>query len=712
MAFQTGTVENSHSLVERIYGFLLENGWSLVATLKNTLDGYHDHVFYSSGEFGDDDIYIRIAAGEADRQPVGDIQHPYADGYTEFINAFAYQYFPSTGTSGADGYNELGRYGPSLYVGERTGSASSGWIYEYNLLKSTSSARWRTACNIGHTPRERTAAWDGKRFIYHNIQSGSSSYYTAKVDLFDGTFDYKADAAWYSNSSNTNVYARADRERIYEQVNDGEVNGNFIKYDIANNTWYTRNTIDPYLGPIPDPPWGNTSGGYYGTMSAGVRRHRNPGNYWMYVMRGASSSGTYGHWSQLNLENELWHGYNPVTFPWGVGDYGAYYAPYSIFVPKEESGYEHDRFYVWRGNTTNYWASCRIGDDGYVLPLPMGDWSVHADTPFDQSAGLHAVCVGKTILCTGTDSQSPAQSLWKWELPENPTSAGSWSRVGSAWTQHSFNVGPLLFHAHDHLCGRARISEHQTNTYWLFLDQHRLVVVVKNADGDYEYLYTGKFQPYANPVNATLLEDIPEQSSVIQVSDPTLFEENKRYMICDTTGQNGTYIASDIIRYEKLVAPSEIFTVINNDGSGTLVVSKLTAPYKAGSKVGEDPMPIMVRASSLERALTFDNVNLVDDDAYSDSAWQWYSLTPTVEDAFANATDIEERSLGTFMYSIVLISEGDTYRGKEVRGQLIDVYSCGTAIASETEVGVGSDIYIAFNITDTGETQRIVVGPK
>jgi len=244
MAFQTGTVENSHSLVERIYGFLLENGWELRATLKS--GGFHDYVFYSSGEVGLDDIYIRVAAGESDRQTGGDIQHPYEGGDTEYINAFAYQYFPETGTSGDDGYNELGRYGPVLYIAEYTGSALTGWIWEYNLIKSTQTPRRRLAFDTDYTPGRRTCTFDGKRFLFTQLVTGGDSddRRVIAADLYDGTLgSNRTDSQWYSASSTVTPYAMTDRAWIYEHIYDvTRPGGTYIKYDIDADEWYTRNS--------------------------------------------------------------------------------------------------------------------------------------------------------------------------------------------------------------------------------------------------------------------------------------------------------------------------------------------------------------------------------------------------------------------------------------------------------------------------------------
>lgn len=707
MAYQTGAVGNSHNLVDKIYGFLLSIGWQHVATLKTgehnpAPDGY-DFVFYSSGKSGADDIYIRIAAGESDLVSGGDIQHPYTDGYTGFINAFAYQHFPSGGTSPEDGHNEIGRYGPILYVAPDTGT-SPGYVYEFNMSKSTSNVPRSRTYEIDDV-RQDTAAFDGKRFLYQRVTSSDS---LNSVDLYDSSVADKNYSTTNSGSCETTPYIRQEdgTEYIYQTssvIGAGQDDEVIQRYDIANDSW-------TYSG-IDGPPWGSELG-TSGCMCAGVRRKRQDSNYWLYFFRGLTSGGGTTQWAQFDLKSKRWTGLNSPSAPFTLGGgWGTINPrlPCCLFIAREQSGYEHDRIYIWQGNSSTGFASIPIDDDGYVLS--GASWAIHSSTPYTQFSGMHATCIGRTIL-TGGSSGAP-KALYKWELPTgDPTSSGSWSQVDDEWLDYDLAYGPQIFHAHHHLCGRVKVSEFESNTYWMFADLDHLVIVVKNSGGEYEYLYAGRFQPYANEINATLLSTVNGGTTSIKVDLPDLFTVGRKYMISDTTGEQSSLVSNSITGVTKRLAPSEIFTVLANDGSGELIVSRINSDYYAGSKVGEDPTPVMIRAQGMEKAQTFDTINLVDIDGYTDAAWQTYSLRSAVSDSFADTTDQGQRSLETYLYAIVLINEGDAYTGREVRGQLIDVYSCGTAISSEEEVSVGSRTYLAFEIAESGQNQRIVVGPK
>ena len=132
MAFETGTFTNSHEIINKMIGFLANIGWTKHVVLQSDVNGSdYDVVFNSTGADGTKDIYIRLAAGLGDiYSTTGDIQLPLDDGYNGFINGFAYQYFPSSGTAASDGCNELGLYGPLLYVA----STDNGNFTAYNMF--------------------------------------------------------------------------------------------------------------------------------------------------------------------------------------------------------------------------------------------------------------------------------------------------------------------------------------------------------------------------------------------------------------------------------------------------------------------------------------------------------------------------------------------------------------------------------------------------
>jgi hypothetical protein len=239
MAFQTGDFTNSHQLVDIIFGFLLGQGWRHVATLQSDdtePDGY-DHVFHSTGEDGTTDIYIRIAAGLGDRVPAGLIQQPMDDGYTEYINAFAYQYFPDGGTEASDGYNELGRYGPVLY----NFHDDDGTWFEHNLFTSGLGPKIVKVLKSRDTGFDDTtstggvANFDGKGRLY---QSENTVDFRS-LRLFDDQFSFHT-AAGFSTAYSQGVMGRKRDQTPYimHLTNDGDLHERTSIYTVPNNTWH------------------------------------------------------------------------------------------------------------------------------------------------------------------------------------------------------------------------------------------------------------------------------------------------------------------------------------------------------------------------------------------------------------------------------------------------------------------------------------------
>jgi len=705
MAFETGTFTNSHQLVHKILGFLADIGWSKHAVLQSDIsdsDGY-DIVFYSTGEDGNKDIYIRVAAGIGDKwTTTGDIQFPFDDGYTGYINGFAYQYYPSTGTSGADGYNELGVHGPFVY----NSSPDDGDNYEYNMFSfgPANASRKRFIfdgalestsfnANVGEP-----MCFDGKSKLWQ----GESSSFFFYVDLFDNTHTDRneVDLGTWQTQHCPYIRNRDGIEYIY---------GNASQSDDTRRTQRYRISSNNYEG-LAAPPFSITNT-WQGAVVAGTKRKKflngEPMHRLLYWMAGRTSSNGTSQWAYFDAENNEWSGLISPGLPFTAGTNS--FRPDIVYAPKEATGYEHDRVYMIRGSQGTEFVSIAIGDDGYVADA---SFTSHADTPYQQTTGPRIFYVGRAVfLQPGASGGSPSSALYRWAIPDNPTDTGTWELINDSFFVIDNNNFGSLFEVQYHLCNRARVTENATNTYWLFADLDRLIVVVKDATGSCNYIYTGLFESYLNTASATLLEDASVNTYSIKVSNPDLFTEGGKYLITDSTGQVGSLIEGGD-KTTRLMAPSQILTVLGKNGN-TLTVNRLASDYAAGAKIAEDPLPLMVRVHSMERAQTLNNISLDRGDDYTDPPYQAYRLSPVVSTTFTQAGDISERSDETLLFPIVLYEPGTTdIIGNEVRGQLKGIYATGTAISSEADVEVGSDTYVAFDIEESGETRRIVIGPK
>jgi hypothetical protein len=721
MAFQNGTITNSHELAEKIYGFLLSIGWQLVAEITD--GGGNDYVFYSSGDDGKNDIYIRVSSGLSDKISCGDIQFPYSDGYTGYINGFAYQFYPENGTSDSDGYNRIGKYGPILYMPQaQTSGVDPGDFDEYNLWMSpentTSNLRTRNVYddNSSWVPQYPPWGFDGVYYIYH---AGSDSNSFRRVNLFDNSITS-------FSVSNSQTYSSLHAGTGYVKLDDGNEYIYWIMTQRFNtdpkNKYLVRlnlQTLDHESEFSNDIPFTLSQSSAHaprdGFILPGIKRNRN-GHRLLYVAAG-NLSGTFNsgstEWTYVDAETGKWHeSLISPSLPWNVGlrNGAGTHGPNALYVSKEMTGYDYDRIYVIRGSQSTNFASVSVDDDGYVF----GSWYEHEALPIaSYNSSSNLVSAGNSLLyITGYGASGDAPtSLYKWEIPATPEQAGTWTLVSSeAWTPEiNGNFNGMFAGVHEHYLNRVKVQEFGTNEYWLFADKYRLTVVVKNGDdNEYNYLYTGMFDQYSRHLNSRLIKSAESGDKTIKVDDSSIFVVGSRYMIADTKGAGIS--VSSLTGENKNVAPSEIVTIASIRGN-ELTISPLLNSYSNESLIGEDPIPIMCRVSGLEYAQTFDVINKVDDYNFKDQSWQRYRLTPAAELSFANATD-EGRDGQALLYGIVLLGENDTYTGKEVRGQMRNVYSCGTGVTSEDEVLVGSQIYIVFDIGSSGETQRIVVGPK
>ena len=157
-----------------------------------------------------------------------------------------------------------------------------------------------------------------------------------------------------------------------------------------------------------------------------------------------------------------------------------------VFVTKEMSGYSTDRIYVFQGGNNIFgFASIDVADDGTV----GSTWSIHANTPAAQFRPHDAFSHGKYIFWYNSDG-----NLYRWEFPSTATDTGSWEIVDQNYFRPESEIGDLatgVLNVHDHLCNRVKVTENSTNTYWFVSDdkRKRVVVVVKDADGNYNYIY-------------------------------------------------------------------------------------------------------------------------------------------------------------------------------------------------------------------------------
>lgn len=699
MAFSRGFVGNSNQLVGIMKNLLLEEGWQIVSTITEG----RDYVFYSSGTDNNQDIYIRIAAGLYDFHTEGDVvQKPEEDGYSGFIDFFAYQYFPEDG-DGYDGYNQIGLNGPALYLQENSNDIP---LVEHNLVTATTG--------------------DNKKFIRieSSIDTGGSDF-----RLSDGRR-----RVYFDNSSNTLYIFSINRkpERI-DSIGGIDPVTNLTQAEFFRDPFTDREFL--LYWDFDEDLYALELGGFF--SSTFISSTPFAAGFNSAILKGRKINGEqYYYMFQGNSPNWLSYNYNTATYssfypspPDGIfGGNSSLIKPAFTYAPKEATGYDMDRIYSVPARFNSRFMSIAIGDDGE----PVGGWITHTSVPggTPNTSSIHCfadqndpsnIFKNNGILYSTTIT-STSDNLYFWKFPDSPTSGGSWSTYTNFFipddgdsaldpnsTTHLFNTRT----------SRLRVSESKENSYWVSVTPDRISVATKDEFGKYWYNYAGLFETLSEKSFATTSSDIGSGGVTVPVSDTSIFKIDENYQIIDTTG-NGvkredfiTATSTDfILDYNANYASSETITVsdINPSASTITISAPLSRSYSAGSKVGEDPQPVMLRMQWSNEAATVNNIHLEEDHNSLDSLYQRYELSALISDSIPL-----DRAGGESAKEIYLNVE-QTYGGaieSETRGRLIKAFYVSDTFDNESEIVVEGETYIAIAPSDQVNitTDRYLVGP-
>lgn len=689
---------NSHHLVDIIKNEMLKNGW----TIRSTITAGRDYVFYSAGSDGYQDLYIRVAAGLYDYRCEGRVQKPDPDGYTEYVNFLAYQFFP-TGGAPEDGSNEIGRHGPVLYMVQ--GEDSNTDTEEYDMIASkTTGARRFSRVNDSTTFNTYTRVTDGHSKIYYDNngttrrrinledESGTNTASISGLSSFTSLTPASGFGAYY-------VDPFTDYHYIYVMNN---LNPSTISFhNLTLNTFGKGATA----------PWNTSSS--QGIMVKGMARD---GFTRLYTARGSDTTS----WAHYTIETNTWSSLLTAP-PDGWGTSGIDRRGHAIMVPKEITGYTNDRLYTIRGDADTDFYSIAIGDDGE----PTGGWTTHAVTPQVATTGSNLFFLDNAIYFI---AGSVNVALYKWLFPATATSAGSWTTVRTSFFTAADGSGGTVgdgtvAYLHYHLVSRVRVSEGLTNQHWVVADADRVVVATKDNFNKYWYCYAGLYDTFSDTRVTQLTTAAPATSTVLEVTDASIFKIGEKYIIVDTVG-GSTHVsyaaleASDNLfaGLDRKFGPSETVTVssINTIASTITLSSGLTRSYATGSKIGKDPQPVMVRAEDYNEAYVLNNLNLLDGHNSKDPPYQRYRLMPAYE--LTEENDNIHRNNAGLVYPIVLRDSGlNSVTGAEVRGTLRGVYRGGGSFVNGRIYTINGQDYVALIPSDIGTFAegrgKVLIGP-
>lgn len=230
--------------------------------------------------------------------------------------------------------------------------------------------------------------------------------------------------------------------------------------------------------------------------------------------------------------------------------------------------------------------------------------------------------------------------------------------------------------------GATMISTKDSATflYWLYGDLDHMYVVTKIVATYYGH-YSGIVRRFWSAQTAVSQGAVTSGSNVVvQVDDASLLTVGKYYLIKDDANIERVQVTA------------------RDTGStpNTITIASLANGYAAGSKIGEDPQPVIIGR------------NTMPGNCYALNRWNgWASASGqtascgAANGGFATSCDPDARYGLVTMFPWLVGNSGTGY--EELRGELIEVYSIGSGAGdSEDVIDLGTGTYKMFNISSAG----------
>lgn len=684
--YQAGTFNHEVDLWKKVTDLMLSAGWTVQATIA---DGY-DKVYISTGEDGYAINYLRVAARKQDeyRENFAYSQRLDADGYSGFLNFLAYQFFPTTGTSSADGYSEIGRMGPILYTCDQD---SVGDLRRTNLITSTAASprvtdhssntvQWPARNQLDATSNVGGTRFDGTKFLYfqhtngqfrrHNVSTGTTSLISQQVDRFlaNGFTQLKSTDRYYMLGLTSNTTSGFQALLFEFNFNDTLISAKYI----AN------------------PPWGTSS---LAPQVVGYDRY-------FYAARGSNSTDV----ARYDILTNTWTSLTTTGLT-GVSGSGAI-----VFVTRQQTGLSKHRIYLLTGNNTSNFKYINVEDDGSVLDA---SWSTATSSPFINTGsgnqpGLEWDGYDRIFYGPGTNG-STRNEFYRYSI-----SANTWTLIDANFFPQDLD-DVVSFQLHNGLQSRVRAESNKPGQkYWLFIDKDRVIVITKDASGFYTYCYAGAIQSYYDiSTKAVITSAIsPGAGVVIPVNDTTRFTVGEKVQIQGVAPTDFfTHTGLDN-RVRKFIR-TEHFTITAINPGVSITAAAINGNYSIGSKIASDIQNTVLTVEGTRWAQALNKPNSTNSFASGDQAEQMYLVQPAVSSTYSALTDLNDRTNQFILWPFIVSSENLTnYSGKEVRGQLKGVFTAGTGTgASEDIIEINGQQYIIFSIARQEDTRFFVFGP-
>ncbi|CAM2066695.1 hypothetical protein SCOR_15050 [Sulfidibacter corallicola] len=225
-----------------------------------------------------------------------------------------------------------------------------------------------------------------------------------------------------------------------------------------------------------------------------------------------------------------------------------------------------------------------------------------------------------------------------------------------------------------------RTSDGTPFLYWIFADLDHWFLVTK-LGATYYGQYSGLISRFWSGEVAVAQSTLDTGTEVVaQVDDANHFEIGKPYLIRDNV---------DIERVE-------VTAIDTASTPHTVTLANVSRSFVVGSKIGEDPAPLIV--GSNDSPSRFYATNRFD--GYSGNS-SHQGECKAADGGLAGSSNHDKRYGLTVMYPWLTAHTSQGYN--ELRGQLIEVYSVGsTNLDSEDVIQQGTETFRVFNLSSAG----------
>lgn len=699
--YEAGQVGNEFHLQEKLHNFIMQCGWSV----RSRIDTF-DCVYFSSGEDGYKDIYIRSSAGRVENGMYGGDQKDFGDGYVGWLNFFAYQYFPSGG-DGYAGYGEAGKLGPRLYWAQANGGYP--YLYQQNISEySPTYKKWGAMGYMypGVTYYQQPflnsrGAFDGKRYYY--FSSGSGNIEIARYDLAKeygedvdiGIENSNGQPAgmiyWIDNITRDEYLYFIAPNYTTSYENNQYINSLALRrYNIT--TGYTEDMSVPIIWPV-----GETG------SKAGIG---TDGKDHIYITQSTSNddSSPTDKWGMYTIGTNSWQNLSP-DLPTSISTYGN--RAQILFLDKRITGFDTHRLYVPRNANVYY---IKINENS---GLPSGSWVSAGASP---SVGFSNVNYSDIFHNGVNRFYFNYVDAGNRTLYYAPFASGTllWSLVETNYYPNVESLQRASIYV-DGYASRVRTSLYGETKYWFFGNKDFINVVTK-SDGRYTYCYMGSFARYTSSAsNATTSANISAGSNVVIpiTNSKGEFIIGQQAFISDVTGFGGGYQTNSVENISRKFCPTEKFTITAVNPGISITANQIHYSFGAGSKIAYDPQPVGITLNGLDKIQMLNHINTSNTSGSFDMAENIAYIT-TVSEDIVNVSAGDTRRSEYALWPAVISKSGAevVLSGTEIRGSLYGVFIASGAgtLANEDIISVGENNYIVLGV-ESGKTYKYVFGP-